>query len=280
MTTGKFTAAVLSASVFLSGALYTAETSTYAAERSQHTVTVKDFDGNILDKITVADGEKLDLSGVDTSSLEKHLDVYTQIGFSSWSSYPDKITSDITVYALYTKRAISLDSTPKKVRYYSNNGNIDLRGLKVSITSYTQRPEKDSSGNFKVDEERLNIESKCTVSPSDLSAAFADGNKASVKVYPIDTSKPIAVYDIYYYPNHGDSNLDGNVDASDASAILSFYSLASTGHTPEYKEGQKSRCDVDHNDNVDANDASLVLVYYSAASTGRSPSWDDMLAGK
>ena len=279
MTTGKLAAVVISVSM-LSGVFCTAGTRTLAAEKSQHTVTVKDFDGNVLDKITVDDGAKLDLSGVDTSSLEKHLDIYTQIGFSSWSSYPDKITSDITVYALYTKRAISLDAVPTKVRYYSDNGNVDLSGLKVSITSYTQRPEKDSSGKFKVDEERLNIESKCTVSPSDLKTAFADGNKASVKVYPIDSSKPIAVYDIYHYPNHGDSNLDGNVDASDASAILSFYSLASTGRTPEYKEGQKSRCDVDHNDNVDANDASLVLVYYSAASTGKSPSWDDMLAGK
>ncbi len=86
----------------------------YAEDTAAHKVTVYDFDGSVMATLTVSDGAALDLSSVDTSKLEKHLDVYTQIGFDSWSSYPEKITADTSVYALYKKMTISLDGKPKK----------------------------------------------------------------------------------------------------------------------------------------------------------------------
>ena len=253
---------------------------TNAAGTSSHTVTVYDFDGKVMTTIPVSDGAVLDLSGLDTSKLEKHLDVYTQIGFDSWSTYPEKITSDTSVFALYKKMTISLDGKPKKTEYYSKEGNIDLNGLKVTITAEKQLPEKDEQGKFKIANEVISIESKCTAIPATLGEAFANGNTANVKVYPIDSEKEILSYDISCFPELGDADMSGSVNASDASQILVFYSLASTGKTPVYKDGQQQRADVNKDGMVDSNDATIVMVYYAAASTGQDTNWDKMLAGK
>ncbi|MDO4863006.1 MAG: dockerin type I domain-containing protein [Ruminococcus sp.] len=269
--------ALLSAALICSAGAYGTAN---AADTTAHTVTVYDFDGKVMATLSVNDGAALDLSGVDTSKLEQHLNVYTQIGFSSWSSYPAKITADTSVYALYKKMTISLDSKPKKTEYYSKEGNIDLGGLRVTITVNKQLPEKDEQGKFKVENEVINIESKCTTVPATLSEAFAAGKSAQVKVYPIDSEKEILTYDISYFPEIGDVDMNGAVNASDASEILKFYSLVSTGGTPEYKGDQQKRADIDKNGKVDSNDASIVLVYYSAASTGQDTNLDKLLAGK
>ncbi len=269
--------ALLAAAVMCSAGAYGTAN---AEDTAAHTVTVYDFDGNVMATLNVSDGAPLDLNTVDTSVLEKHLDVYTQIGFSSWSSYPETVTEDISVYALYKKMTISLDGKPKKTEYYSKEGNIDLSGLKVTITVDKQLPEKDELGNFRIDNEVLSIESKCTAVPATLEEAFASGMTANVKVYPIDSEKEILSYDISCFPEIGDVDMNGAVNASDASEILKFYSIASTGKTPVYKEGQQKRADIDRNGKVDSNDASIVLVYYSAASTGQDTNMDRMLAGK
>lgn len=269
--------ALLAAAVMCSAGAYGTAN---AEDTVAHTVTVYDFDGNVMATLNVSDGAPLDLNTVDTSVLEKHLDVYTQIGFSSWSSYPETVTEDISVYALYKKMTISLDGKPKKTEYYSKEGNIDLSGLKVTITVDKQLPEKDELGNFRIDNEVLSIESKCTAVPATLEEAFASGMTANVKVYPIDSEKEILSYDISCFPEIGDVDFNGAVNASDASEILKFYSIASTGKTPVYKEGQQKRADIDRNGKVDSNDASIVLVYYSAASTGQDTNMDRMLAGK
>lgn len=251
-----------------------------AADTAVHTVTVYDFDGNLLTTLKIKDGEAPDLSSVDTSKLEKHLDVYTQIGFDSWSTYPAKITADTSVYALYKKMTISLDGNPLKTEYYSKEGNIDLSGLKVTITVNRQLPQKDEQGRFLISTDTISIESKCTASPATLSEAFAKDNTAKIKVYPIDSEKEILSYDISYFPYIGDVNMSGMVDATDASDILRFYSIASTGKEPEYKEDQKKRADLDRNGMVDSSDASIVMIYYASASTGNETNWDKLLAGK
>lgn len=272
--TALFSAAALCASLTV-GSL-----SAYTADDTVHTVTVYDFDGKVMAELSVADGEAPDLGSIDTSVLERHNGIYTQIGFDSWSSYPGKITADTAIYALYKEMTISLVDEPVKREYYSREGDIDLSGLKVTITVNRQLPEKDEDGSFIIDTEVLNIESKCSAVPDTLGEAFADGDSAKVKVYPIGSDKEILSYDISCYPSLGDADFNGSVNASDASAILIFYSLASTGQETGYVSDQKKRCDVDGNGLVDSNDASLVLGFYSSASTGKLPSWDDILARK
>ena len=84
----------------------------------------------------------------------------------------------------------------------------------------------------------------------------------------------------------GDINLDGTVDASDASAVLTYYAKSSTGYegtledfmTEENPDIDSSLFaevlvygkfgDVNSDGVVDASDASAILTYYAKSSTG------------
>lgn len=249
----------------------------YADDAVTHTVTVLDFDGNVIDSIEVGDGEALDLSSIDTNAMQKNLSVYTQIGFNGWSSYPEKITEDITVRALYVKMTIALESLPDKTEYYSEKGDISLDGLEVTITAERQLPEQDEDGNFKTNTEVVNIESTCTASPATCGEAFADSDNAVIEVYPVNSNRPITSYNVSLCRDLGDANSDSRVDACDASAILKIYSDISTGVLTDVSDELKKICDVDRNGMIDAADASLVLQYYVDASVSSDPSWDDIL---
>ncbi len=248
-----------------------------AADTKKHNVIVLDFEGRIMETLSVEDGKPVDLSKIDTSKLERHLDIYTQIAFSSWGNVPDKVTSDVTIQALYKKAVISLDSLPTKKEYLDNWGDIDLSGLNVTITMTTQLPEKDKDGHFKTKTETVNIGEHCTSEPSRLENAFANSDSATVKVYPIVGDVPIATYDISYYPYLGDADMNGFIDASDATYILMAYSSAATGSPLSYAPGQKKRCDIDGNGSIDSNDATMILQFYTYASVTEHPSWNEIL---
>lgn len=74
----------------------------------------------------------------------------------------------------------------------------------------------------------------------------------------------------------GDIDGNGNVDATDASSVLSEYSLISTGGESSFNSRQTLQADVNHDNVIDANDASKILSYYSANSTGGHASWDEI----
>ncbi|MBR3720510.1 MAG: hypothetical protein IKN09_02070 [Clostridia bacterium] len=63
----------------------------------------------------------------------------------------------------------------------------------------------------------------------------------------------------------GDVNEDGNVDAKDASIILTTYSSLSTGADAK---SMQELADVNHDGYINAKDASTILKLYSVASTG------------
>lgn len=255
--------------------------STSSAEET-HNVVVMDFNGSVMQTLTVPHGSVLDLSGIDTSSLNQHPDIYTQIAFNSWGNLPESniVNEDIVVYALFRKMVIACNSFPDKKEYFSNKGNINLDGLKITITDYVQTPEKDSNGAFIVKEEVTNIESKCSTVPATLDEAFADGKtSANVEVYPINSEIPIISYDITYFEDLGDVNSDNMVEASDASLILLYYSKISVGDTGSFSEHQKLCADINRNGIIDSTDASLLLSYYSALSTSTDYlTWDDFLS--
>lgn len=267
-------AAAASLLLVLSGAV---PFSSNAENVQTHTVTVLDFNGTVIKKITVNDGSAVDLSSIDTESLEKHLDEYTQIGFSSWSTVPSKITTDTTIQALYKKMVLSLDGTPAKTEYFDKYGSIDLKGLAVSITVYTQLPEQNTDGSYKVSKKIVNIESDCKAEPATLQDAFASSNKADISIFPISSSRPIATYSISYYQSMGDADMNGFIDSADATFILGAYSAVSTGNSFTFAAGQKKRCDVDGNGKVDSTDATLVLRFYADASVMEHPTWSAVL---
>lgn len=276
----KFSDFIAAASAAVIIAVSSVPYSASAADAKTHRVTVFDFDGKVMDTLTVEDGKSVDLSKIDTSKLERHINIYTQVAFSSWSSVPDKITSDITVQALYKRAVITLNSLPTKTEYLDNWGDIDLSGLGVNITITTQLPEKDKDGNYLTETETVNIEEHCTSEPSRLEKAFSGSDTATVKVYPIVGDVPIATYEISYYANIGDADMNGFIDAADASFILGAYSAAATGSPIAYSPGQKKRCDIDGNGSVDSTDASLILQFYSDASVTEHPSWEKVIGKK
>ncbi len=65
----------------------------------------------------------------------------------------------------------------------------------------------------------------------------------------------------------GDVNGDGVVDSSDASAVLAYYSVASTGKQSDWDDERISAGDADGDGKTDSSDASYILAYYSYLST-------------
>ncbi|MBO5162891.1 MAG: leucine-rich repeat protein [Ruminococcus sp.] len=66
----------------------------------------------------------------------------------------------------------------------------------------------------------------------------------------------------------GDVNGDRSVDSSDATDVLTDYSLTSTGKESNLTDAQKIAADVDKDGKIDSSDASIILQFYAYISTG------------
>lgn len=75
----------------------------------------------------------------------------------------------------------------------------------------------------------------------------------------------------------GDLNSDGVVDSTDASDILSVYSLLSTGNKSEVDEKKYNVSDVNNDGYIDSTDSSEVLTYYSYVSTGLNRNFSEYM---
>jgi lysophospholipase L1-like esterase len=75
----------------------------------------------------------------------------------------------------------------------------------------------------------------------------------------------------------GDVNEDGNVDALDASLILTEYALIATGNDSSFSEAVQLAADVNSDGAIDALDASVVLSYYAYTATGGTSSVEEFL---
>lgn len=75
----------------------------------------------------------------------------------------------------------------------------------------------------------------------------------------------------------GDVNLDGAIDANDASKILEIYAQYSSGATPTDSAEQLLAADVDKDGIITSSDASLILSYYASVSTGEDLTFVDFL---
>ncbi|MDE6102719.1 MAG: hypothetical protein K2F73_07070, partial [Ruminococcus sp.] len=162
----------------------------------KYTLTFIDFDGNVMETMEVSPDEKIDYSKIDTSSLHSHIDIYTEQDFYMWSSTPEYINSDTAINALYKRATISVDDIPHKTEYYTTNGNVELDGLSVSISTDTQTPVTDENGNYYVNTQTENITSSCYAEISSLEELFADGKTATVNILPPGDDKPIVTYEI------------------------------------------------------------------------------------
>lgn len=102
-----------------------------------------------------------------------------------------------------------------------------------------------------------------------------------IKLEAVDTNGTIITDKITLNGNEpfmlGDVNLDGKVDASDATDILKAYSDLSTGGNSGLNSTQKKAAEVIADGKLDASDATKVLQYYSYLSTGGKSSLPDFL---
>ncbi len=235
------------------------------------------FNNELLYETEVEKGGVIDYDAVDTDSLQKNINKYTEVRFSAWDYNEKYASKDVEIHALSETATISLVSEPKRREFFSKKGDIDLDGLKVSITLVTQKPEKDASGLRKTEKKVVNIESICTATPSTLDEAFRNGDTATVNIFPEASVLPILTYDISYFGGLGDIDSDGIVDSSDASIALSYYAQSSTGAIDEIDEDILSRGDVDRNESMDSSDASFILRYYAENAVGAEPDWEEMV---
>lgn len=67
----------------------------------------------------------------------------------------------------------------------------------------------------------------------------------------------------------GDMDLNGAIDALDASKALTYYAETSVGNTPEITAEEFYAGDYDCNNKIDALDASEILTYYAKKATGQ-----------
>lgn len=252
--------------------------SSASAADEKHTVKFVDFDGKTMTTISVAVDEKIDYDSVDTSSLNKHIDKYTERDFAAWDMTPAYTDKDITIHALSKTAFISIDGIPAVTKYFSRSGRVDLYGFKAAITVTTQTPQKDANGNYITESNTVDITSSCTATPSNLKEAFYTSDQAQIDIVPMGDDKPLYSYVIYCYDFLGDVNDNGAVDSVDASAVLTSYAenAASASYTSD--ENFNKRADVNMDGLVDARDASLILKYYALASVNGKADWNDILS--
>ncbi len=87
-------------------------------------------------------------------------------------------------------------------------------------------------------------------------------------------------HDAEIHLNICDTNLDGIVDASDASDVLGAYARLSTGFTSGLNEISKKSADTNGDGIINAADASEILSYYAYLSTNDYISYEDYIKVK
>lgn len=75
----------------------------------------------------------------------------------------------------------------------------------------------------------------------------------------------------------GDVDLDGVINSSDASKVLSVYAITATGGNSPLSDIQKTAADVNKDSAVDSSDASSILAYYAFTATGGEGSIEEFL---
>ncbi|MBR3760421.1 MAG: hypothetical protein IKK47_05490 [Ruminococcus sp.] len=261
---------VMTAAVIGSGTIQLTASSLSATANALYTVRFLDFDGNTFYTLSVPAGQRIDskiLSSIDTSGLSRQLDTHTQQRFSSWWGVPDYVDSDVYVKPLSIIGTISLEKLPDKKQYFSLESDISKAGLVVNITLETQTG-INADGSYITKKEYVDISSTCTLNCSTAKDAFKSDNKATVKIYPINSAHPIGNYEISYIEGIADVDNDDIITGSDATLVLREYTLLSSD-PDNYKvdESVLKFGDMDFDGVITGSDATLLLRYYTLKSS-------------
>lgn len=269
---------VLTSIMLVSGAASAPVQAVSAVDYKMFSITFLDFDGNVMKTIEVEEGDPINYSAVDVTTLHKHLNVTKEQAFASWDIHPDFADNDYVIHALSKTATISVNSYPTKKRYFNTQGNVQLSGLNVSIKISEQKPDKDQNGNYITEDTVTDITSSCSISPSKLSEAFANSDKATISVFPIGDTKALCKFDISCYNNLGDVNGDGTIDSTDASSVLMTYVNIATSADYTVDEKTFRLADVNLDGEINSRDASYILKYYAQASVSDEAfDWDKII---
>jgi len=291
MKNKRFIAALLSAAVsasFFSGSAVAADNAEEA--NTLHKVTFLDLEGNTFKVIDVADGEIIDYSSINTDSMHRHIDAYTEEKFSKWSIMPETVDKDVTIEALYSRVKLSFDSLPDRIKYLTKEGSISTEGMKVSVTTTTQLADKDETGNYILEGTKVDITPSCKITPSKLQDVFKDGKMSGkVTVYASGESLPVASFDVFYLDLPGDVNRSGRMEADDASLVLKEYTELSSNANAlsdgvaidsngKMLSGEEfiAYADVNCDRKLTADDASMLLRFYTLVSSDADTKWSDI----
>ncbi|MCR4639148.1 dockerin type I domain-containing protein [Ruminococcus sp.] len=256
----------------------TTEPTTEPTTLKTYYIKFLDFDGNLMKTVEVEEGDPINYNSVDTSSLHKHYGVNTEQAFYAWDINPQFADNDYTIHALSQTATITFKNPPKKYRYFSTKGNVILDGLEVYVKKAVQKPEKDKNGNYIVEENVVDISASCKASPSALSEAFANSDKATITVYPLGDKKSLCQFDIICYRDLGDLNEDGYINAVDASAVLNAYANMAASKNYTVSDKFVKLADVNMDGSVNARDASYILNYYAKTATSNEfMDWENFL---
>lgn len=186
------------------------------------------------------------------------LDVGSVSGFQFKLDMPEGIeclglaknTADKGTELIFNKDTLEIATAQQK------GAPIGLKENEVVATVKFKVPD-----DFKDGEYTIGISDAYTSDTFGTLTAVA-GNAASKLV--VGTDKPVSGGKL------GDANLDGVVDAKDASLVLVEYALLSTDKPETFTAQQKKNGDVNFDGKIDSKDASRILSYYSYLSTGGS----------
>ena len=79
--------------------------------------------------------------------------------------------------------------------------------------------------------------------------------------------------------------MDGDVDISDATEVLSYYAKYGASLDPIFGETQEEHevifplADVDADGMITIQDATLILTYYAQNGAGLDPTWEALISG-
>ncbi len=159
---------------------------------------------------------------------------------------------------------------------------IDGREYSISITAYNRSLSllsNEFSDKFTVSDpdynpdSRTNFNYNISIEELESSQPWTKSEKTSNENGIETIQKDVLIYAKKAYPR-GDVNDDGNIDAVDASLVLTEYAAIATNKPTTMDAPQKVAADVDYDGTINAVDASKILAYYAYKATGKQPSWD------
>lgn len=135
------------------------------------------------------------------------------------------------------------------------NGNV------TTISTITDIHVQNGSSYIEVIEDNVTVALECDL----------DSNGVTDEILTAEVTESVFA--------QGDVDGNGQVDISDATAVLTMYAkTAADLPIDEYTEIQKKSADVDGDSLITISDATYILAYYAQNAAGLNPSWDKILA--